>query len=71
LLPDRQIGNDNRVLHVQQNSMMEGKQQLSLELADDDLEGVVLERFDRLVANGDIFYEDLEPEIVIHNGFQV
>jgi hypothetical protein len=51
--------------------MMEGKQQPSLELADDDLEGVILERFDRLVANEDIFYEDLEPEIVIHNGFQV
>jgi hypothetical protein len=36
-----------------------------------DLENQVLERFDNLVASGDIFYEASEPELVQHQGFQV
>jgi hypothetical protein len=36
-----------------------------------DLENTVLERFDKLVASGDIFYEASEPEIIQHKGFQV
>lgn len=36
-----------------------------------DLENIVLERFDKLVASGDILYEASEPEIVQHKGFQV
>lgn len=36
-----------------------------------DLESTVLERFDKLVANGDILYELSDPEVVEHKGFQV
>lgn len=36
-----------------------------------DLENIVLQRFDRLVARGEIFYQDSEPEIVQHQGFEV
>ena len=41
-----------------------------IELAN-NLESIVLERFDKLVASGDILYEASEPEIVQHKGFEV
>lgn len=36
-----------------------------------NLESIVLERFDELVARGDILYEAFEPEVIEHKGFQV
>lgn len=43
---------------------------LSMRLPE-NLENVALERFDKLVKAGQIFYEPSEPEPLSHHGFQV